>query len=67
MTSRTRRGRHMGSDTGWMQDLVDDASDCLAQLVDIVGNLDAVTYGPILDQARELMDRLDAAGGGGDD
>ena len=47
-------------------DLIEDASDTIAQLTDIVGNLDAETYAPILDQAHELMARLDDAAGGGD-
>ncbi|MDZ7760827.1 MAG: hypothetical protein U5L00_11295 [Desulfovermiculus sp.] len=49
------------------QELLEDASDCLAQLMDIVSNMDSQTYGPVLDQAKEVMDRLNAAGGGGDD
>lgn len=45
----------------WLEELIDDASDTIAQLVDIVGNLDAETYAPVLDQAREVMDRLNVA------
>ena len=46
----------------WLEELAEDASDTIAQLVDIVVNLDAETYAPVLDQAGEVMDRLNATG-----
>jgi len=39
-------------------ELFEDASDNLAQLIDIVSNMDSETYAPVLDQAREVLDRL---------